>query len=110
MSECGLGGRVFDVFAGALVGGFCFGLGVSIRLQGVNRFAEAERLAAFGRGARGNGAGRLRRGQIPFQAIEFDFEIVADVKSGDTIAELFEGSASVLQLGARREDGLEFGS
>src|ERR1700722_1233062 len=57
-----LGGRVFDVFAGALLGILGFGFGVGVGLQGVNGLAEAEGLAAFRSGAGGDTTGCRLRG------------------------------------------------
>jgi len=98
---------VLDVFAGALFGGFGFGSGVGVRLEQVNRFDEIHGLAVLGRFAGGDVAAGLHGGDAPLQAAEPDFQVVADVEGRDAIVEALERQASVVEAGARRQDGLQ---
>jgi len=49
----------------------------------------------------------FRAGYIPFEAVEFEIEIVANVKGGDAIVQGLESGAGILQAGARRQHGLQ---
>jgi len=102
-----LGAGVFDVFLGALFGGFSFGFGVSVRLEEANRFDKTHGLAVLGRFAGGGVAAGLHGGELPLQAGKPDFQIVADVEGRDAIVEALERQASVVEAGARRQDGLQ---
>ncbi len=102
-----LGTGVLDVFVGALFGGFGFGLGVGVRLEEANRFDEIHGPAALGRFAGGGSAAGLHGGDLPLQAGEPDFQIVADVKGRDAIVKALERQASVVEGGTRRQDGLQ---
>src|SRR6266700_3388152 len=99
--------RVLDIFARPFLGVLCFRPEIRIRLQHADRFAQVHGLVIRWGRARFDVANWFRAGHIPFQAVEFDLEIVADVKRGHAIVQTLESRASILQAGTRREHGLQ---
>src|SRR6266436_6335053 len=100
-------GRVFDILARAFLGGFCLCTGIDARLLHADRFVQVHGLV-IRRGRAGfDVASGFRAGHIPFQAVELDIEIVANVKRGDAIVQALKSRAGIPEAGARRQNRLQ---
>src|SRR2546423_12800997 len=102
----GVGG-VFYVFAGALFSGLRFGLSVGIGLQHLNRLGQVHGFAPLGSLASSHVPAGLHGGQVPLQAAELDFQVMADVKGRYALRQSFERETSLVQAGTSGEQRLQ---